>query len=382
MIVEVISVGTEILIGQIVNSNSAFIATCLADAGIDAHFQVVVGDNLDRLSDAIRTALGRSDAVILTGGIGPTQDDLTREALCRVTGRAMGRDQAHAAWIEHRLRSQGREVRENVLRMSDLPEGAEGMANANGVALGVALEHEGKWLFAVPGVPVEMMAMLDGEVLPRLRQASGGAGVLRNRLLRTWGLGESDVAGRLDDLFASANPSVAFLIKESEVQVRISAKAAARESADRLIAPVEHEVRNRLGDAVFGVDDETVESLILDGLNAHGWTLGTVEEATLGQVGARIAGADRSQRVFAGSVIVGIQPGKTTAPTADVVLSIGAAVADGQRATRPVEMIVTTPERVTTRVFEFGGDDERLRSFATVAGLHMIRLAVQRSDRP
>jgi nicotinamide-nucleotide amidase len=308
VIVEVISVGTEILIGQIVNSNSAFIATCLADAGIDAHFQVVVGDNLDRLSDAIRTALGRSDAVILTGGIGPTQDDLTREALCRVTGRAMGRDQAHAAWIEHRLRSQGREVRENVLRMSDLPEGAEGMANANGVALGVALEHEGKWLFAVPGVPVEMMAMLDGEVLPRLRQASG--------------------------------------------------------------------------DAVFGVDDETVESLILDGLNAHGWTLGTVEEATLGQVGARIAGADRSQRVFAGSVIVGIQPGKTTAPTADVVLSIGAAVADGQRATRPVEMIVTTPERVTTRVFEFGGDDERLRSFATVAGLHMIRLAVQRSDRP
>ena len=216
VIVEVISVGTELLIGQIVNSNSAFIATRVAEAGIDAHFQVVVGDNLDRLSDAIRTAVNRSDAVILTGGIGPTQDDLTREALCRVTGRAMGRDQAHAAWIEDRLRSQGREVRENVLRMADLPAGAEGMANSNGVALGVALEHEGKWLFAVPGVPVEMMAMLDGEVLPRLRRRSGG-GVLRSRLLRTWGLGESDVAERLDDLFASANPSVAFLIGRAHV---------------------------------------------------------------------------------------------------------------------------------------------------------------------
>jgi nicotinamide-nucleotide amidase len=379
VIVEVISVGTEILIGQIVNSNSAVIATRLADAGVDAHFQVVVGDNLDRLSDAIRTALGRSDAVILTGGIGPTQDDLTREALCSVTGRAMGRDRAHAAWIENRLRSQGRKVAESVLRMADLPEGAEGMVNTNGVALGVALEHDGKWLFAVPGVPVEMSAMLDGEVLPRLRVISGGSGVLRNRLLRTWGLGESEVSGRLDDLFASTNPSVAFLIKDSEVQVRISAKATDLEGADRLIAPFEEETRNRLGGAVFGVDDEIVESLILDGLAAHGWTVGTVEEATLGQVGARIAGVGRSRHLFAGTVIVGLRPSKPIPPLADVVLSVGAAPEKSTGTTRPVEMTVTTPEQAMTRVFEFGGDDERLRSFATIAGLHMIRIAVQRS---
>jgi nicotinamide-nucleotide amidase len=377
VIVEVISVGTEILIGQIVNSNSAVIATRLADAGVDA--QVVVGDNLDRLSDAIRTALGRSDAVILTGGIGPTQDDLTREALCSVTGRAMGRDQGHAAWIEDRLRAQGREVRENVLRMADLPEGAEGMANTNGVALGVALEHEGKWLFAVPGVPVEMSAMLECEVLPRLRLSAGGSGVLRNRLLRTWGLGESDVAGRLDDLFASTNPSVAFLVKDSEVQIRISAKAPDLEGADRLIAPFEAETRNRLGDAVFGVDTETVESLILDALTARGWTVGTVEEATLGQVGARIAGADGSRHRFAGTVIVGAQPSKPIPPVADVILSVGAASEAGSRTTRPVEMTVTTPEQGMTRIFEFGGDDERLRSFAAIAGLHMIRIAVQPS---
>ena len=382
---EVISVGTEILIGQIVNSNSAFIAARLADAGIDAHYQVVVGDNLDRLSAVIRTALGRSDAVILTGGIGPTQDDLTREALCRVTGRVMSRDSGHAAWIEDRLRSQGRVAGESVLRMADLPEGAEGMANANGAALGVALEYEGKWLFAVPGVPVEMMSMVEAEVLPRLHQRSGGEGVLRSRLLRIWGLGESEVADRLDDLFASTNPSVAFLIKDMEVQVRITAKAADAVIADTLIAPLEEEVRSRLREAVFGVEDETVESLILHGLSAHGWTLATVEEATLGQVGARIALADPTRSFFAGTVIVGIQTSKQTPPIADVVLTVGAPVEDGatgRRITRPVEIAVTTPNEKTMRVFEFGGDDERLRSFATIAGLHMVRIAVQSTVRP
>lgn len=380
MIVEVIAVGTELLIGQIVNSNVALIASRLAEQGLDAHFQVTVGDNLDRISDAIRTALGRSDSVILTGGIGPTQDDLTREAICQVTGRAMTRDEAHAVWIEDRLRSQRRAIPENVLRMADLPEGAHGMPNANGVALGVALDHQGKWLFALPGVPVEMIAMLDGEVLPRLRQTSDTGGVLRSRLLRIWGLGESEVADRLDDLFSSANPSVAFLIKDMEVQVRISAKAADPKTADRLIEPVEEEARSRLGDAVFGVDDETVENLILEGLNARGWTLGTVEQATLGQIGARIAGVDRSGTVFHGTLIVGSQPGNVTAPEADVVLSVGVAGPDGtpgRRTTRPLEITVTTPEQVTTRVFEFGGDDERLRSFATIAALHLLRIALE-----
>ncbi|HLF61548.1 MAG TPA: CinA family nicotinamide mononucleotide deamidase-related protein [Acidimicrobiia bacterium] len=379
MIVEVIAVGTELLIGQIVNSNAALIATRLAEQGLDAHFQVTVGDNLGRLCDAIRNALGRSDSVILTGGIGPTQDDLTREAICQVTGRTMTRDAAHAAWIEDRLRSQGRAVPESVLRMADLPEGALSLPNANGVALGVALDHHGKWLFALPGVPVEMIAMLDGEVLPRLRQAFGSGGVLRSRLLRIWGMGESEVSDRLDDMFGAANPSVAFLIKDMEVQVRISAKAPDIETADLLIEPVEEEVKRRLGETVFGLDDDTVESQILASLTAQGWTLGTIEQATLGQVGARIAAIDRERTVFAGTVIPGSPSAKVTAPVADVVLRVGAAGEDktsGRRTTRPVKITVTTPEQTTTRVFEFGGDDERLRSFSTIAGLHQIRVTV------
>jgi nicotinamide-nucleotide amidase len=155
LIIEVIAVGTELLIGQIVNSNAAVIGSRLAEDGFDAHYQVTVGDNLARLVAAIEVALARSDAVLITGGIGPTRDDLTREALCQVGGRVMVREQAHAAWIKDRLRPGGGEVNPTVLRMADLPEGSLPLANPNGVALGVAMEVEGKWIFAVPGVPAE-----------------------------------------------------------------------------------------------------------------------------------------------------------------------------------------------------------------------------------
>ena len=269
--------------------------------------------------------------------------------------------------------SQTGSVNPTVLRMADLPEGAEGLPNANGVALGVALEHEGKWLFAVPGVPVEMRAMLVDEVMPRLRRLAGEAAILRSRLLRTWGVGESRIAEALDDLFESANPSIAFLISDMEVKIRISAKAADAAAAHRLLAPIESEIRVRLGDAVFGSDDETVEKIVVEGLAAHGWTVASVEVATLGQVGARIALT--REDVFAGSVVTSGQP-----PPAEVLLTVGPIGPDldpGPRTTRQVEMKVTTPIRAITRVFDFGGDDERVRSFATIAGLHLIRLALE-----
>jgi nicotinamide-nucleotide amidase len=385
LIVEVIAVGTELLIGQIVNSNASYIGARLAEEGHDAHFQVTVGDNLPRLVRALEVAMSRSDVVVITGGIGPTQDDLTREAMCQVAGRDMTRDESHAAWIERRLGSQGRTMSDTVLRMADLPEGAEGLPNVNGVALGVAMQHQEKWLFALPGVPVEMSAMLDQEVMPRLRRIAGDAAVLRSRILRTWGIGESRVSELVDDLFLSTNPSVAFLITDMEVGVRVSAKAADQETADRLIGPIEEEIRQRLGEAVFGVDDETVEKRIIDALAALGWTVSTLEQATLGQVGARIAATTGSEPVYGGSVIVGPQAGDLVPPSTDVVLSVGAIGPDrepGRRTIRDVPMSVTTPVQETSRVFELGGDDERVRSFATIAGLHMLRVALESTEQP
>jgi nicotinamide-nucleotide amidase len=379
LIVEVIAVGTELLIGQIVNTNGAFIGAKLAEEGHDAHFQVIVGDNLARLTASVEQAHARADAVVITGGIGPTQDDLTREALCRVGGRRMTRDQAHAAWIEDRIRSQRGSVNPTVLRMADLPEGSVGLPNGNGVALGVAMEHQGKWIFAVPGVPVEMRAMIEAEVMPRLRRLTGEPAVLRSRVLRTWGMGESQVAEVLDDLFTSAaNPSVAYLISDMEVKVRITAKAVDLESAEALITPTEREIRSRLGEAVFAVDDQTIEGLIVAELAERGWALATVEQATLGQVGARVAAVPGATGVFAGTMLPGSS--EAAAPRGDVVLAVGPIGADqkeGRRTTRPVEMTVSTPEQVVRRVFDLGGDDERVRTFATIAGLHLIRIALE-----
>jgi len=197
--------------------------------------------------------------------------------------------------------------------------------------------------------------------------------VLRSRVLRTWGRGESRIAESLDDLFESANPSVAFLISDMEVKIRISAKAEDPTAADRLIAPIESEIRTRLGDIVFGVDEETVERIVVAGLRTREWTIATSEVATLGQVGARIALA--GEEVFKGSVIMSGLP-----PPAEVTLTVGPIGPDmdpGSRTTRQVEMTIMTPTGDSTRVFDFGGDDERVRSFATIAALHLIRLALE-----
>ncbi|HEX7098812.1 MAG TPA: CinA family nicotinamide mononucleotide deamidase-related protein [Acidimicrobiia bacterium] len=370
MIVEVVAVGTELLLGQIENTNASYIGRLLAAEGLDSHYQVVVGDNLERLVDTIRTALERSDVVLLTGGIGPTQDDMTREAICEVTGRGMTRDEAHAEWIRQRISSQGAQVRPSQLRMADLPEGAEPLPNRTGVALGVALEHEGKLIFAMPGVPAEMKPMLEEQILPRIRRRLGGPQVIVSRVLHTWGMGESAVADLLADLYESSNPTIAFLIRDMEVRIRITAKSDSEAAGRLAIEPVEQTIRERLGEAVFAVDDETVEDRISEALLSRDWTVATVERATLGQVGARLA----SLPMFAGTVV---PPAKEplSPPQADVVLEVAAEDDDGGP-TRAVAMVVTTPEGDLERTFRFGGDRERRAAYATVAGLHMIRLAL------
>ena len=186
MIVEVITVGTELLLGQIVNGNAAFIGEALAAKGFDAHFQVTVGDNPARMEAAIATALDRADAVIITGGIGPTPDDLTREAICAVTGRSLRFSSEWAEVLRERFSGMGREMPSNNLRQAEYPEGAELIENPRGTAPGLALSHQGKWIFAVPGVPREMAGMLAEDVLPRLTSAAGISETLVSRVIRTW----------------------------------------------------------------------------------------------------------------------------------------------------------------------------------------------------
>lgn len=395
MIVEVIAVGTELLLGQIVNSNAAVIGARLADEGFDAHYQVTVGDNLDRLAGTIRTAIARADAVILTGGIGPTQDDLTREALCAVAGRTMLRDEAHASAIRDRLTRIRGFVAASTLRMADYPEGSTPMPNRNGVALGIAMTHQDVPIFAMPGVPSEMTVMLDEQVMPRLRAASGEPAILRSRVLRTWGYGESQVADELDDLYSSTNPTIAFLVDGGEVRVRISAKAANADAAEKMIAGVEEDVRRRLGPIVFGSDDDTVEVVLVRELASRGWRLATVEAATLGMVASSFAATSGATAVFAGGLTVpsaGDETGRAALDnrarqllaqgevtlSGDVVVAVSEARGDEPepRSTQSLVIAVRTPEGVRTRTVSLLGDGARVRDYARGAALHLARLAV------
>ena len=411
MIVEVIAVGTELLLGQIVNGNGALIGSRLAEDGLDAHYQVVVGDNDERLVAALTAALSRADAVILTGGIGPTQDDLTREAICRATGRTMAFSEEYAGKLRARWEATGRVMPESNLRQADYPEGSVQLANAKGTAPGIALEHEGTWIFALPGVPQEMTALLDDEVLPRLRRVVGGPSVVKSRLLRSWGMSESQVSELLDDLFqASVNPSVAFLASSGEIKVRITAKADTEAEAARLISPVEAEVRERLGARIFGSDGETIEAVVLSMLEDRGWRLATAESATGGLIAARITSVPGASRVYVGSVVayatdlkhrlLGV-PAETLAGEGVVSEATALAMAEGAARLLGAEVGVAvtgsagpdeqeqpagtmvigvhTPEGAAARTVRLPGDRERVRTYAGTAALQLVRLAVEGS---
>jgi len=392
VIVEVIAIGTELLLGEIVNSNVAVVGRRLADEGFDTHFHVTVGDNLERMVAATRQAVHRADAVILTGGIGPTQDDVTRDALCIVGDRTMERDEAHAELIRDRITRAHGSVVPSTLRMADHPSGTEPLPNRNGVALGIAMVHDGVPIFALPGVPSEMAVMLDEQVLPRLRAHAGEPTVLRSRLLRTWGWGESRVAEALDDLFATANPSIAFLVDGVEVRVRISAKAADAAAAEGLIDRVADEVHERLGPVVFGTDDETVEALLARHLDERGWRLGTIEAATLGTVASSFARTAAADTRFAGALVVPADLAVGRDPVtligalldrgadtldADVLVAVGSADGEGgaDRDARRVAIGVQTPDRQAVRTVTLLGDPPRVRAYARGTALHLARLA-------
>ena len=404
MIVEVIAVGTELLLGQIVNSNAATIGAALAERGLDANYQQVVGDNRARVAAAIDLAMSRADAVIMTGGIGPTQDDLTREALCDATDRHLVFSEEYAERLSDWWRRRGRTMPESNLRQAYHPDGAELLTNPKGTAPGLVLEHDSTLIFCIPGVPAEMEYLLLTEVIPRITAAAGDESVLVNRLIRTWGRSESDVAELLDDLYSgSTNPSVAFLASQGEIKIRISAKANSRESAIGLIEPVENEVRARLGDAVFGADQETMEAVVLNLLGSLGLTIGTAESMTGGLVAAALTSVPGASEVVRGglvsyhsdlkhkllgvtdiSMVVDIDTAEQMAKGArdllgvDVAVSVtGSAGPDPlERSTGTVVVGVSTPEATRAKELHLPGDRERVRAYAVTSALQLTRLAL------
>jgi nicotinamide-nucleotide amidase len=309
---DVLAVGTELLLGQIIDSNSAWIGSELASAGVDSLVQVKVGDNVDRIVVQLRRLLADADAVVLCGGLGPTHDDLTRDALAAVMGVDLEPDDDVAGRIREMFAKRGRTMADNNLRQALVPAGATVIAQTRGTAPGlicpVQIGGAPKVMYAVPGVPHEMRDMIQRAVIPDLRRRQGSAAVIVSRVLRTWGESESGLNERLDDVITEldtpSTPTLAFLASGWEgLKVRLTAKGVDRAACEVELDRWEGVIRDRIGDLVFGVDDDTMESVVLDLCRARGLTLATAESVTGGLVGARLTGVPGSSAVFMGSIV-------------------------------------------------------------------------------
>ncbi|MFM7535267.1 MAG: competence/damage-inducible protein A [Acidimicrobiales bacterium] len=305
---EVLAVGTELLLGQIVDTNSSWIGDQLAQAGIDSLHQTKVGDNLGRIVDALALALTRAEAVIVCGGLGPTHDDITRDAVARVMGVELRLDESVADVIRRLFAARGRVMPDNNLRQALVPIGATVIPQTRGTAPGLVCPVGDRVVYCVPGVPHEMQDMVQRAVLPDLRQRSGDPSVIASRVLRTWGESESGLNQRLDGIIerleTEGNPTLAFLASGWEgIKVRLTAKGPDAASVAGVLDRWEAEVRAVIGPIVFGTDGDTMESVVLDGLRRRGLTLGLAESVTGGLVCGRLTGIPGASDVVRGSIV-------------------------------------------------------------------------------
>ena len=391
---EVVAVGTELLLGQIVDTNSSWIGEQLALIGIDSLYQVKVGDNFGRMEATIRQALERSDAVICCGGLGPTQDDITRDVIAKIMGVEMVRDDVIAAHIRNIFEGRGRPMPENNLRQADVPAGAQTIEQMPGTAPGlvcpVTIDGADKVIYAVPGVPHEMREMMEGTVLEDLRRRSGETSVIHSRVIRTWGYGESALAETLADhvdaLDKSGHATIAFQASGIEgIKVRVTAKAENHDAAKEIIAAEVTLIRERLGDYIFGYDDETMESVVLDALRERGLTVAAGESLTGGILASRITALDPAMEVFRGAIVAPVdgQDGEAGAIAAaraareTVGTDIGIAViGPADPDAHPPGTVfagVALPDGDHGKTVALPGVLSRMRSYAVITLLDLLR---------
>jgi competence/damage-inducible protein CinA-like protein len=401
---EVLAVGTELLLGQIVDTNGAWIGEQLAVAGIDSYEHRVIGDNQARIVAALRDLLSRADAVLVCGGLGPTQDDLTRDAIAEVMSVPLERQDDLVEHIASMFRTRARDMPENNLRQADVPKGGEAIPNPIGTAPGLRCPVDGKVVYAVPGVPYEMQLMVTDHVVPDLRARAGDTATIVSRSLKTWGTSESAlaemIAHRVD---TQTNPTIAFLARGIEgLVVRITAKAPSESEARALVDDEERVLRRVLGDLVFAVDDETMEQAVLTRLVERKWTLGVAESLTGGLIGARVVDAVGASEAFLGSIasyatdvkrkVLGVTAesvvteeaaqqmaeGVQRVLGADVGIAATGVAGPTEQDGVPVGTVcfgIALPDRPTeTMTARLPGDRVRIRQFSTITLLNLLRM--------
>ncbi len=409
MIAELISVGTELLLGNIVNTNAAFLSQECAKLGLSVYYQTVVGDNPQRLREAIETAKNRAEVIILGGGLGPTEDDLTKETTAEVFGKKLFMDEHSRRRIEEYFERLGRDksvVTANNWKQAMMPEGCLIIDNENGTAPGVIIEAEGKIAIMLPGPPNELHPMWKNQIAPYLKAKQPDT--IESTMLKICGMGESRVETEILDLInAQTNPTIATYAKTGEVHVRITAKAETTEEARELIKPVAEEVRSRLEKYVYASDEQvTLEQAVTDLLKEHHMTLSTVESCTGGLLSGRIINVAGASEVFqqgfvtyansAKQQMVDVQEdtlkkyGAVSAETAkemaeggckasgtDACLSVtGIAGPDGGSAEKPVGLVYIgccIKGKTSVRKYHFTGNRKKIRDYAVVSALGLLR---------
>ncbi len=375
---EILTIGTEILLGEIVDTNSRFIARKLRDHGIDIYWLSTVGDNAERIAEAIRQGTKRSEIIISTGGLGPTVDDPTREAAALAFG--VQTEFRPELWqqVQDRFARFGRTPTENNKRQAYVPQGSIAIENPVGTAPAFILETEKNAYIALPGVPREMEHLMDHAVIPYLRKRFGLQGVIKARILRTAGAGESAIDQQIADLETLSNPTVGLSAHAGSVDIRITAKAESESEANQLIQPIETELRQRLGEWIYGADEESLEEIALRHLEELGWNLAVVESGLGGRLTQRLA--KTGQPAFLGGEVLAEHPNQAQLMAAcrnfsqsrQADLCIGIALHRGEEK-QDLRLVILSPVKERTITRSYGGPPKMAASWAVNMCLDLVR---------
>ncbi|MBC2457593.1 competence/damage-inducible protein A [Clostridium beijerinckii] len=402
---EIIAIGTEILLGDIINSNAQYLAKELAALGIDMYYQQVVGDNEIRIMHAFDEAYSRSDIIITTGGLGPTDDDITKEVAAKYFNKELIKDENSTKKIEDYFKFRERAMTKNNLKQGLIPEGATVINNNNGTAPGVIIEDDNKIMIILPGPPKEMKPMLEESVKPYLQEKSES--ILVSRVVKILGIGESAVAEEIKDLIdAQTNPTIAPYAKDVGVMLRITAKAETKDEALKLIEPIEEEIKNRLGDNVYATEDINIEEVVARLLIEKKLTISTAESCTGGMIASYLINYPGISEVFLEGAVTYSNEAKhnrlgvnndilnkygavseetaremaigiaKTANTDVSIVTTGIAGPEGGTLEKPVGLVfigVYVQGKVTIQKCLFKGDRNKVRIQATITGLDMLR---------
>lgn len=409
MVVELISVGTEILLGNIVNTNAAYLAEKCAGLGLSCYYQTVVGDNGDRLEGVLKTALSRSDIVILSGGLGPTQDDLTKETAAKVMGKKLFMDAHSKERILEYFKERKLTITENNWKQAMMPKGAIIIDNENGTAPGVIMEEQGKLVILLPGPPNELIPMFEKDIVPYLKEKTPE--VIYSQTVKICGIGESRAESMIEDLMKKqTNPTIAPYAKTGEVHLRVTAKAEDEKTAKKLCKPIVKELKSRFGDKVYSTqEDMTLEKAVVDLLLANHLTVATTESCTGGLLAARLINVPGVSEVFkAGYVtysnkakrkLVGVKKsnllkygpvsdvvakemakGAAIFTKADVTISVtGIAGPDGGTKEKPVGLVYiacNVKGNLEVKEYHFSGSREKIRQSSVASALTLLRQCV------